>query len=114
DRRDIHDVTGVATPTLHPCPDACIPLMETSPVVLRDTIVYTTGQDSDLFQVFTSAEICGLYRDEEYDLLINESVRGRPNPPEALGEFDRLVGLRGSQSKSPGALAVTALLTTAK
>lgn len=69
----IKEVTGAATPTLHPCNDVCLPAFLEHPLIWRDTVIVTTGLDEDRYEVHTSGQLCELY--EEGDTETLESAR---------------------------------------
>ncbi|HSX52811.1 MAG TPA: hypothetical protein VLF90_00350 [Patescibacteria group bacterium] len=60
----IKDVTGRETPTLHPC-DVCRGLLDASPIVSDDTLIITTGVDSDSHQTHSFAELQAFYEDAD-------------------------------------------------
>ncbi len=112
----IHAVTGVATPTLHPCPDLCQPIMRASPIFDMDMPLITIADDGARFQAFTLGDLLDAYENDDFETLKNRNIGGKINFYEAMVRYWRTVkDSEGWKSKpSPGELAVTSLLRTSE
>jgi hypothetical protein len=112
----IHAVTGVATPTLHPCPDLCQPILATSRIIPVDMPVITIADDGSRFQAFVLSDMLKAYDDDNYEKLMKKNIGGRIDFFEALVSYRKI--LRQAEmwknKPTPGELAVTALLDTAR
>lgn len=69
DRTKITEVTGLATPTLHPC-DECRAKLSRSSLITDDTLVVSAGIDKDYYQVQRWGQLTDRYGSEEEDALI--------------------------------------------
>lgn len=69
----IREVTGVATPTLHPCGE-CQNMFDSHPLMRDDTLIITTGLEDDIYQVHNFVELKGLY--SIADLSVLETQEG--------------------------------------
>lgn len=58
DPEEIKEVTGLATPTLHPC-EPCRALIDEA------TVVISTGYDEDVYEVYTGKQLWNVYAEPE-------------------------------------------------
>jgi cytidine deaminase len=63
DSAQIEAVTGIATPTLHPC-DACLQKMAGSSLIEPETLIVTVALEEDVMQVHSYQEMALIYATE--------------------------------------------------
>ncbi len=114
DLEKIKEVTGVSTATLHPCHE-CQAFCDEHPLMRDDTVIVTTGTDSDRYQVHTHTELRALYRADDPELLETEPhTFGFDNWQQRIEIYDHLVRAEKqvipTEQRSAGKLIQMALL----
>ncbi len=114
DIEKIKEVTGVSTATLHPCHE-CQSFCEEHPLIRDDTVIVTTGLDSDKYQAHTYKELRDLYRANDPELLEGEPhAFGFDNWERRIETYDYLAmaerQLPIAEQRSAGKLIQMALL----
>ena len=115
DKHQIGEVTDVETRTLHPCSE-CRQLFCDHPLMRDDTLILTTGIDSDVYQVHTNDELQKLYADHYPDALEGRPTQfGFEHWDQHLETYDRLraaeATLSEDRQRGIAQLAQMALLT---
>ncbi len=100
DREQIKDVTGRATPTLHPC-SSCRNLFSESRLISNNTLVVTTDKDFSGHQVHTVGQLSAFYKnsDDAPDHQVVEDTGftdwiDRPVIFQELTDFSTAAGIR--------------------
>ena len=113
DKELIHAVTGVATPTLHPCPDFCQPQLRENWRIPHDMPLVTVTDNGLIFQVFTLDNLLDLYDENESFALMNNNISNEGlDFSTAYIRFKRLVELSNTwrNKPSPADMVISALL----
>ncbi len=112
----IHAVTGIATPTLHPCPDKCQPMLKNSPVIPADMPIVTIADDGSRFQAFILSDLFNYYEQDNIDAVTNYNIGGRINFFKALIHYKRIMrqAERWRNPPGPSEVVVTSLLETSE
>jgi len=86
----IKEVTGVATPTLHPCGE-CQDFFEDHLLMADDTVIISTGLELDRYQVQTFGELKELYRADDPAKLESQPCEfGYDNWEQRIAMYDYL------------------------
>ena len=111
----IEEVTGVASPTLHPCGE-CRRLFDKHPIMQDETLIVTVGLDSDEYQVHSHAQLRTLYERNETELLMQPSGYGFGSWDMHVATYEFLThaetAVPEGERRSPAKLAQLALLAT--
>lgn len=93
DKEKIKEVTDVATPTLHCCND-CQQLFGVHPLMRRETLIVSVGEDRDAYQVMTAGEMTDTYAVDPEAIKLVPTHYGFDNWERHVDAYDRLIGLR--------------------
>lgn len=85
----VASISGIATPTLHPC-DSCQRKMKENPqIIAEDTLIVTVSTEEDVYQVHTADELMMLYETMDTpEVLVLET--GTPLNYETWGDRVKL------------------------
>jgi hypothetical protein len=105
-RKDlIKDITGVESATLHPCvdyedgKDSCLSVMSQNHLIDKQTIIFTVGKGTNIFQVQTFGEYSKRYSPESKKDFEDAAVyeyRSLGLAGSGVSEYDHLVASRGA------------------
>ncbi len=111
DRQKISEVTGLPTPTLHPC-EECRSVLSQDKMMTADTLLLTTGVESSYFQVHRFGELVTRYSEGEIEALQHTNISsGFSDWEHRLEVYDGLVRGITNPDISRSYLAQTAMLS---
>lgn len=111
----IEGVSGRKTPTLHPCAD-CRSMFHDHPLMRPDTLVVTTGLDTNRYQVHDVSELVDFYNRPSPPLDTQYSIAGTDNWEQRIATYDVLVSAEHTrpetERRAAAVLAAMALTRT--
>ena len=111
----IKEVTGVPTPTLHPCHD-CRGLFDEHSMVNDDTLIISVGLEEDIYQVHNFREMYNLYADNSNEILDQPTGHGFNDWNQTVEMYNHLAWAEDtvphSGQRSRSQLAQMALMAT--